>query len=321
MSELHRLAVLDDYQNIAESMADWDALRARGVEVHFFHEHLGRGPAVAAALKGFDAVAAMRERTVFDAAVIEALPRLRVLVTTGMGNASIDVDALRAHGVALLGTELTPHGTPELTWALMLAALRHLPEEADAVRTGGWQRTVGREAAGLHLGIVGLGNIGTRVAGYGHAFGMKVHAWSPHLTQARAGAAGAELAPGLEELCRDCDVITIHMKLAPSTRGLVGERHLRAIGPAGLLINTSRAGLVDTGALLRGLNEGWLGAAALDVHDTEPLPPDAPIRTAPRTVLTPHIGYVTQQDYALCYRQTVADLMADLDGRELRRLA
>lgn len=319
MSELHRLAVLDDYQNVAESSADWDGLRARGVEVTFFHEPLGTG--VVAALQGFDAVAAMRERTVFDASVIDALPELKVLVTTGVLNASIDYDAVRAHGVTLLGTEMTSNGTPELTWALMLAALRHLPDEVDAVRTGGWQHTVGREAFGLRLGIVGLGHIGTRVAGYGRAFGMHVQAWSPHLTRERADAAGAELAPGLEDLCRDCDVVTIHMKLAPSTRGLIQEKHLRAIGPDGLLVNTARAGLVDTAALLRGLEEGWLGAAALDVFDTEPLPADDPIRHAPRTVLSPHIGYVTEQDYAVCYRQTVEDLLALLDGTELRRLA
>ncbi|WP_324011735.1 D-2-hydroxyacid dehydrogenase family protein [Microbacterium sp. JZ37] len=318
MGSLRRLAVLDDYQRVAASYADWDALRARGVDVVFFHEHLGDD--AARALQGFDAIAAMRERTAFDRAALERLPALRLLVTTGMANASIDLAAARERGIVVAGTPGSAAGAPELTWALLLAALRNLPVEDGNARSGAWQQTVGREAEGMTLGIVGLGRIGSRIARYAHAFGMSVAAWSPHLTDERSAAAGAERAATLLELAERADILSLHLRLSDSTRLVVGERELRALGPDGLLVNTARAGLVDTDALVRGLTEGWLGGAALDVFDTEPLPHDHPLASAPRTVLTPHLGYVTSASYEVFYPAIVENVQAFLDGAPIRVL-
>ncbi|MDI6943526.1 D-2-hydroxyacid dehydrogenase family protein [Microbacterium barkeri] len=318
MGSLRRLAVLDDYQRVAASYADWDAVRAQGVDVVFFHEHLGDD--AARALQGFDAVAAMRERTAFDRVALERLPALRLLVTTGMANASIDLVAARERGIVVAGTPGSAAGAPELTWALLLAALRNLPVEDGNARSGAWQQTVGREAEGMTLGIVGLGRIGSRIARYAHAFGMSVAAWSPHLTEERAAAAGAERASTLLELAERADILSLHLRLSDSTRLVVGERELRALGPDGLLVNTARAGLVDTDALVRGLTEGWLGGAALDVFDTEPLPHDHPLTSAPRTVLTPHLGYVTSASYEVFYPAIVENVQAFLDGAPIRVL-
>lgn len=318
MGSLRRLAVLDDYQRVAASYADWEALRTRGVDVVFFHEHLGDD--AVRALQGFDAIAAMRERTPFDRSVLEQLPALRLLVTTGMANASIDLGAARRGGVVVCGTPGSAAGAPELTWALLLAALRHLPTEDRNARTGAWQQTVGREAEGLVLGIVGLGRIGSRIARYAHAFGMSVAAWSPHLTDERAAAVGAARAATLLELAELSDVLSLHLRLSESTERVVGERELRALGRDGLLVNTARAGLVDTDALVRGLTEGWLGGAALDVFDTEPLPHDHPLASAPRTVLTPHLGYVTSASYEVFYPVIVENVLAFLDGDPVRVL-
>ncbi|GAA4762123.1 D-2-hydroxyacid dehydrogenase family protein [Microbacterium gilvum] len=316
MVAIRRLAVLDDYTHVAASYADWDALRERGVEVEFHHEPLG--DRLIDALAGVDAIAAMRERTPFDASTIAALPALRLLVTTGMANASIDLAAAAARGVTVCGTPGSAPGAPELTWALLLAALRDLPAEERRLRDGLWQGGVGREADGLTLGIVGLGRIGTRIARYAHAFGMDVRAWSPHLDDARAASADARRAESLIALAESADVLTLHLRLAPSTREVVGERVLRALGPDGLLVNTARAGLVDTAAMIRGLEEGWLGGAALDVFDDEPIPAGDPILAAPRTVLSPHLGYVTTASYRAFYPAIVEDVLACLDGRPLR---
>lgn len=318
MGSLRRLAVLDDYQRVAASYADWDALRARGVDVVFFPEHLGDD--AARALQGFDAIAAMRERTAFDRAALERLPALRLLVTTGMTNASIDLAAARERGIVVAGTPGSAAGAPELTWALLLAALRNLPVEDGNARSGAWQQTVGREAEGMTLGIVGLGRIGSRIARYAHAFGMSVAAWSPHLTDERAAAVGAGRAVTLLELAERADILSLHLRLSDSTRLVMGERELRALGPDGLLVNTARAGLVDTDALVRGLTEGWLGGAALDVFDTEPLPHDHPLASAPRTVLTPHLGYVTSASYEVFYPAIVENVQAFLDGAPIRVL-
>lgn len=317
---VHRLAVLDDYQRVAESYADWGMLRDRGVEVEFFHAPMADRAAVIAGLADFDAVVAMRERTAFDRAVLAALPRLRLLITTGMANASIDMDAAAAAGVTVCGTGGEAAGAPELTWALLLAALRRLPEEQHNLREGRWQGHVGRSAEGLALGIVGLGRIGTRIARYAHAFGMDVLAWSPHLTEERASAAEAQRVGSLDELCERSDAVTIHMRLAPETHGLIGAKQLAQIGPDGILVNTSRAGLVDTAALVAALHDGRLGGAAIDVFDVEPVPPDAPILRAPRTVLSPHIGFVTRQGYARNYADAVQDVIGYLDGTPPRRI-
>lgn len=313
----HRLAILDDYQGVARSHADWDALP--GTEVQVFREHFDSPSAVIAALAGFDVVVAMRERTAFDRTVLSGLPGLKLLVTTGAANASIDLDAAREAGVTVCGTGGSPTAAPEHTWALLLAHARGIQSQGAALRAGMWQTGVGFELAGKTLGILGLGRIGTRIAGYARAFGMDVTAWSQNLDAATARAAGARLVDK-ETLFREADVVSVHLRLSERSRGLVGERELRLLGPHGVLVNTARGPIVDEAALLRGLKEGWLGGAALDVYDAEPLPPAHPLLRAPRTTLTPHLGYVTEQSYAVFYSQACEDVRAWLEGKPVRVL-
>lgn len=313
----HRLAILDDYQDVALDVAGWD--RLRDVEVVVFHDPLPTGGEVVAALEGFDIVVAMRERTAFGADVIAGLPGLRLLVTTGMANAAIDLDAAAAAGVTVCGTQGSPTAAPEHTWALLMAWMRDISAQQAALRDGLWQTGVGSELAGRTLGVLGLGKIGTRIAGYGAAFGMDVIAWSQHLDAGRAAAAGARLV-GRGELFAAADVLSVHLRLSERTRGLVGEEELRLLGPRGLLVNTARAPIVDQEAMVRGLHEGWLGGAALDVYETEPLPAGHPLLDAPRTLLTPHLGYVTLEQYRVFYGQALEDVVAWLAGSPVRVL-
>ena len=314
-----RCAVLDDYQKAAMAHADWAALDGQ-VEVTCFHEYLAP-EALPAALAGFDIIVAMRERTRFDAALLEALPKLRLLVTTGMANASIDMAAAKKHGITVCGTKSLGNHTPELTWGLLLALARHIPAEHDHVRGGGWQESVGADLAGATLGIIGLGRIGKVIARYAAAFDMKILAWSPNLTAERCAEAGAELAPSLDALMAASDFVSIHMALAPTTRHLVNAEAIRAMKPGGYLVNTSRGPLVDNAALLAALHEGRIGGAALDVYDIEPLPADHPFRSAPRLIATPHIGYVTAKNYAVFYSEAVEDIAGWLAGNPVRVLA
>jgi phosphoglycerate dehydrogenase-like enzyme len=314
-----RVAVLDDYQDVARSCADWSAL-PDGVEPVFFHDHLADPAEVAARLEPFAFVIAMRERTPFPAALFDRLPRLRLLVTTGMANAAIDLDAAAAHGVTVCGTGSPASATPELTWALILGLARRLPAEAASMASGGWQHTVGRDLAGGTLGLVGLGRLGTAVAAVGRAFGMRVTAWSQNLTPERAAAAGAE-AVSKEELFAGADFVSVHYKLSARSRGLVGAAELALMKPTAYLVNTSRGPLVDTPALLDALRRGAIAGAALDVYDTEPLPADDPLRSAPGTLLTPHIGYVTENTYRAFYTEAVEDVRAFAAGAPVRVLA
>ncbi|MDR2255968.1 MAG: D-2-hydroxyacid dehydrogenase family protein [Arthrobacter sp.] len=317
-----RLAILDDFQDAALSSADFAPLRARGIELTVFTHSLGQDPAdIAADLAPFDAVIAMRERTPFSAEALALLPRLRLIVNTGRGVPHLDLDAAREHGVAVYTTGGSAAGAPELTWALLLAALRHLPTELANGREGRWQTTVGREAEGLTLGIVGLGRIGSRLARYGRAFGMNVLAWSPRLDARRAADGGAKFVPSLLELAERSDVLSVNLKLVPETEGLVNAEVLGALGPQGLLVNTARGPLVDEEALVEALNSGALGAAALDVYDTEPLPADHPLRSARHALLTPHIGFVTEQSLAAFYGESVQRVLAYLDGSDEQRIA
>jgi phosphoglycerate dehydrogenase-like enzyme len=265
-------------------------------------------------------IAAMRERTPFPAALLDRLPRLRLLVTTGMRNASIDLAAAHRRGVVVCGTGGSAAGTPELTWALMMALTRNIPAEDARIRAGGWQSTVGRELAGRTLGLLGLGRIGQRVAGYGRAFGMDVLAWSQNLTADRAESCGARLVDKAA-LFRESDVVSVHLQLSDRTRGLVGAAELSLLGPDGYLVNTSRGPIVDESALLAALHGGTVAGAALDVFGTEPLPADHPFRSAPRTVLTPHLGYVTDRGYEAFFADTVEDIVAWLDGVPVRVLS
>jgi phosphoglycerate dehydrogenase-like enzyme len=311
-----RVAVLDDYQHVAESLADWATLDGRA-EVIFFHDHLADPSGVIARLGSFDAVCLMRERTPLPALVIAALPRLRLIVTTGMGNASVDVDAARARDISYCGTEMTGPDTPELSWLLAATLLRGFVVEAASVRTGGWQRTVGRRISGATIGLLGLGNIGGAVARYAQAFGMDVLAWSQNLTQERAHEYGARYVSE-DELFTRSDVVSIHVRLSERTRGLVTARHLELLGPQGYLVNTSRGPIVVESDLVHALNTGVIAGAAIDTFDVEPLPPAHPLRTAQRGFPTPHIGYVTRESFEQCYAQTLEDVVAWLDGSPVR---
>ncbi|HZV52427.1 MAG TPA: D-2-hydroxyacid dehydrogenase family protein [Candidatus Dormibacteraeota bacterium] len=313
-----RVAVLDDYQRVAERMADWGSL-PEGTEVVFFHDHLAETEALAERLRDFDVVVAMRERTAFPRALLGRLRRLRLLVTTGMRNAAIDLDAAAELGITVTGTDGIGTSTAELTWALILALLRHVPEEDAAIRAGGWQHTVGVDLAGRTLGVIGLGRIGRQVAAIGRAFGMAVTAWSQHLTEEAARAAGARRLDKLD-LLAGADVVTVHLVLSERTRGLIGAAELEAMKPTAYLVNTSRGPIVDERALVAALRSGRIAGAALDVYETEPLPLDHPLRTAPNTVLTPHLGYVTEAGYRVFYGQAVEDIAAYLSGAPIRVL-
>lgn len=313
-----RIAVLDDYQQVAARMADWPG-SLPGARVVFFREHHADADALIAALEPFDVVVAMRERTAFPGAVLERLPKLRLLVTTGMRNASIDLAAAARLGVTVTGTRANPWSTAELTWALILGLVRGVAADDARVRAGGWQHGVGLDLDTRALGVVGLGRLGARVAAIGQVFGMRILAWSPNLTAERAAERGAQLVTK-QELFAQADVVTLHMVLGDSTRNLVGESELRAMGRDSYLVNTARAGLVDQQALARALAEGWIAGAGLDVFDTEPLPADHWARTAPRALISPHMGYVSERNYRVFYGDAVEDIAAFLRGEIVRQL-
>jgi phosphoglycerate dehydrogenase-like enzyme len=318
-----RIAVLDDYQKVAREYADWDSLPDTDVE--FMHDHIADHHELVRRLEPFEVIAAMRERTVFSRRVLEALPKLKLLITTGMGNASIDLDAARDLGITVCGTAgsrvtgTTGQATAELTWGLILALARGIPREDRGVREGGWQRTVGTDLGGHTLGVVGLGRLGFQVAAVGRAFDMNVLAWSENLTEQRASEVGAR-AVDKQELFRSSDVISIHLVLSDRTRGLITADDLALMRPTAFLVNTSRGPIVDEAALREALQEGRIAGAGLDVFSQEPLPPDDPWRSTPRTVLTPHLGYVTQDTYARFFPQTVECISAFLAGTPVRVL-
>lgn len=308
-----RVAILDDYQSAALQFADWASLDA---EVVTFTKPLGGRADVAQALAGFDVVVAMRERTRFDAEQLRLLRDLRLLVSTGERNAAIDVAAANAQGVVVSSTGYLPQPTTEHTWALILAAARNLPVEERAVRDGGWQQTVGTSLHGKTLGVIGLGRLGASVAAIGRAFGMSVVAWSQNLTPERSAAEGAT-AVSKEDLLRTADVVSIHLVLSSRTRSLIGAGELALMKPGAILVNTSRAPIVDTAALIEAVNAGAI-RAAVDVYDTEPLPADHPIRSTANTVLTPHVGYVTDDEYRVFYGDAVEDIAAFAAGQPIR---
>jgi phosphoglycerate dehydrogenase-like enzyme len=325
-----RVAILDDYQQVALASTDWSAVRAlAGIDV--FTEHIARTEALVSALEPYDVIVAMRERTFFDASRLGQLPRLRLLVTTGMANAAIDLEAAAAHGITASGTGGSATSTAELTWGLILAVTRHIPEEDQRIKLagraggaaigvgGGWQRTIGTGLDGKRLGIVGLGRQGQRVAAIGRAFGMKLAAWSQNLDPAVAKKAHAK-AVSKKKLFSTSDVVTVHYKLSPRSEGLVGAAELALMKPSGYLVNTSRGPLVDSAALLAALRSRSIAGAALDVYDVEPLPLSDPLRTAPNVVLTPHLGYVTDEAYQVFYRDAAEDIVAFAQGEPVRVL-
>jgi phosphoglycerate dehydrogenase-like enzyme len=305
------IAVLDDYQGVALTLADWSAVTARA-SVTVFNDHLDDADAVVRRLAPFEVVCVMRERTPLRRNVIERLPKLKLIASTAIRNASIDAEAAAERGIAIVHTSYISSPTVELTWALILAGARHIVAESASLRAGGWQRSVGEDLAGKTLGIIGLGNIGSQVAKVGLAFGMQVLAWSQHLTQQSAAAAGARLA-SKEELLREADVVSIHLVLSERTRGLIGAAELRQMKPTARLINTSRGPIVVESALIDALAAGRIAGAAIDVFDVEPLPPEHPYRRMDRILATPHIGYVSRGLYERFYRDTVANIVAWLD--------
>ncbi|MFM6850098.1 MAG: D-2-hydroxyacid dehydrogenase family protein [Terrabacter sp.] len=317
-----RIAVLDDYQGVALTSADWSPVTGHPTTpctVDVFRDHVSEPDALVTRLQPYDAVVVMRERTPLPRLVLSRLQRLRLVVTTGRRNPSIDTAAAAEAGITICGTDSLATAPAELTWALVLGLARHLVPEASAMRTGGWQTTVGRDLAGHSLGLLGLGRIGSQVAAVGRAFGMDVVAWSRNLTPERAEAAGAR-SVALDELLAASDVVSVHLPLADGTRSLLGERELALMRPEALLVNTSRGPIVDEAALLAALERGHLGGVGLDVFDEEPLPADHPLRTAPRTLLTPHLGYVTRDVYTTFFAGVVEDVTAYLDGAPTRLL-
>jgi phosphoglycerate dehydrogenase-like enzyme len=311
-----RLAILDDYQAVALSMADWASLKP-SVEAVAFHDWVGDRDAVIARLKDFEIVVAMRERTPFPRALLEKLPKLKLLVTTGMRNAAIDMKAAAERGIPVCGTDMLPYPTAELAWGLILALARSIPQEDRGMRAGGWQTTVGVGLQGKTLGILGLGRLGAQVAKVGLAFGMEVMAWSQNLTAERAASAGATLV-SKEELFRQADVVTIHLVLGERTRGLVGKAELAAMKPTAYLVNTSRGPIVDSAALTAVLEARRIAGAGIDVYDEEPLPSSHPLRRLDNLVLTPHLGYVTAENYRHAYGQALEDVRAFLAGKPVR---
>ncbi|MFE5672595.1 D-2-hydroxyacid dehydrogenase family protein [Agromyces sp. NPDC056523] len=315
-----RVAVLDDYQGVAMDMADWSAVTA---EIVAFHEPFRDAAVVVDHLLEFDAIVAMRERTAFPRDVLTRLPNLRLLVTTGMRNAAIDIATARELGITVSGTRGGIAPTAELTWALILGLVRGVAEDDAVVRSGGWQTSVGGDLEGRTLGVIGLGRIGQRVASVGRAFGMDVIAWSPNLDADRARKAGATFV-SRSELFDRSDVATIHLALGESTRGIIDARDLHRMKPTAILINTARAALVEQSALHRAITEGWFAALGFDVYEEEPLPPDHWLRQeypdGARILRSPHMGYVTLANYRTFYGDAVEDIAAYLEGRPIRVL-
>ncbi|MGA7863605.1 MAG: D-2-hydroxyacid dehydrogenase family protein [Stellaceae bacterium] len=311
-----RLSILDDYQGVALDMADWAPLQGR-VEIVVERKPFADEDEAARSLANSEIVAAMRERTPFPRSLVERLPNLKLLNTTGMRNAAFDLAALRDRGVVVCGTQGGGLDTAELTWGLILGAARRIAEDHRSMREGLWQTRIGNRLEGKTLGVLGLGRLGSAVARVGLAFDMKVIAWSPNLTAERAAAVGVERVDK-ETLLRQSDVLSVHMVLSPRSRGLVGRHDIALMKTTAILVNTSRGPIVEAYAVIEALEAGRLGYAAFDVYDREPLPADHPLRRTPNVLLTPHIGYVTEENYRSSYPQIVENIVAFLDGHPVR---
>ena len=317
-----RIAILDDYQRVARESADWASLDANGGphEVTVFEQHLGTDEAaLAKALAPFEVIVAMRERTPFPASLLARLPALQLLVTTGLRNLAIDMDAARAQGITVCGTQMTGFAAFEHTWALILGAAKNIAAEDRSMRDGGWQAAPGFGLRGRTLGVLGLGKLGSQVAKIGVAFGMNVIAWSENLTDERATECGATRVT-LDALLAESDVATIHLVLSDRTRDLIGARELALMKRTAWLVNTSRGPIVNEGALLAALQARSIGGAAIDVYDVEPLPADHPLRSCDNTLLTGHTGYVIEEAFGLSYGQAVEDIAAWMANDPVRVL-
>jgi phosphoglycerate dehydrogenase-like enzyme len=315
---MFKVAVLDDYQQVALSMADWGSLRPE-VEVQAFSDNLVELPPLAERLQSFQAVVLMRERTPFPRPLFERLPNLRLLITAAMRNLSVDMAAAKEHGVLVTGTDTLPHITVEVVWGLILCLLRNLPRQMEGMRIGNWQSALGHSLAGKTLGVLGLGKLGSRVAAIAKLFGMEVLAWSQNLTAQKAAECGATYL-SKEMLLEKSDVVTIQLVLSDRTRGLIGAAELQRMKPTAYLVNTSRGPIVDEAALLEALRTRRIAGAALDVFDREPLPANHPLRQLDNVLLTPHLGYVSEENYRLIYRGAVENIRAFLAGKPIRVL-
>jgi phosphoglycerate dehydrogenase-like enzyme len=312
-----RCAILDDYQNVALKIGDWSKLKG-DVDFKVFNAHLGGPDKVIAALQDFAIVIAMRERTGFPKQVIEALPNLKLLITTGARNASIDVETAKGRGVTVCGTGSFGSPTSGIAIGLMLELTRHIGYENARLHAGApWQTTIGPDLEGMTLGVLGLGKLGTRTANIAKAFGMKVIAWSQNLTPEKCQEAGVGYV-SKEDLFRQADFITIHVVLSPRSRGLVGAKEFGLMKPSAFIVNTSRGPIIDEAAMLAALREKKIGGAGLDVFDIEPLPIDHPLRKMDNVVLTPHLGYVSEQNYKHYFAGVVEDIRGFLDGKPVR---
>ncbi|MEJ0028554.1 MAG: D-2-hydroxyacid dehydrogenase family protein [Rhizomicrobium sp.] len=307
------VAILDDYQNVALQSADWSRLDGRAA-ITVFNDHLADPADVVERLRTFDVICVMRERTPLPRAILEQLPRLRLIASTGARNASIDVAAAAELGIEIVHTGYESSPTVELTWALILASARNILTESNSLRSGGWQRTVGSGLRGKTLGVLGLGNIGSQIARIGSAFGMEIIAWSQNLTAERAQACGARLVSKIE-LLQQADIVTIHLILSRRTRQLIVGAELAVMKSTAWLVNTSRGPIVEEGALIEALQKRAIAGAALDVFDTEPLTSDHPFRSLDNVLATPHIGYVSRELYATFYGDAVTNIAAFLDRR------
>jgi len=314
-----QIAVIDDWQNVASGVVDWSALESVG-QVHFLHDYPADTATMVERLQGFEVICVMRERSTFDKALLQGLPKLKLLVTGGMRNAAIDLPAAKALGITVCGTDSYKQAAPELTWALIMASTRNLLAEANSLRAGGWQVGLGGDLHGKTLGILGLGSIGQKVAQFAQVFGMRVIAWSENLTPERAAASGVTWV-SKKELFEQADILTVHLVLSDRSRGLVDAEALGWMKPSARLVNTARGPIVDEHALVQALESGRLAGAALDVFAEEPLPANHPFRRLPTVLATPHVGYVSEQNYRQFYAQMIEDIHAWATGAPIRVLA
>lgn len=313
-----QIAVIDDWQDVARDVVDWSVLDGVG-EVTFEHDYPADNATLAKRLGKYSVICVMRERTRFDEDLLKRLPNLKLLVTGGMRNAALDMQAAAALGIRICGTDSYKHAAPELTWALIMAATRNLLNEANALRAGVWQQGLGGDLHGKTLGILGLGSIGQRVAQFGQVFGMRVIAWSENLTAERAQQAGVTYV-SKQQLFEQADVLSVHLVLSDRSRGLVNAQALAWMKSTALLVNTARGPIVDEAALIKALQKQQLGGAALDVFDQEPLPALHPFRTLDNVLATPHVGYVSRQNYQQFFSQMIEDIQAWTAGDSIRLL-
>ena len=315
-----KVLILDDYLRVARQSADWDGLPA-GSQYEVLHDPIASEAERLRIFEPYDVIVVMRERTAFPASLVERLHNLRLLVTTGMRNASIDLDACRRRGIVVCGAPggQSSAAPAELAWALILALSKRIAQEHRAVLQGHWQTGMPSLLAGKCLGVVGLGNLGSQVARIGTAFGMTVQAWGRNLTPERAAEAGVACVD-YGSLFRDADVVSLHLALVPDTAGIVRREHLRSMKPGAILVNTARAELIEAGALEKALQDGWIAGAGLDVFRTEPLPADDPLRRFDNVILSPHLGYVTPENMTAFYRNALAAILAWAEGKPIRVL-